>query len=432
MATKLDFDQGDLLTDQASRRQSLRRMKAVPLGMLIGAAIIFVIAWYFEKQPGSAPAWGYLRAASEAGMVGGLADWFAVTALFRRPMGLPIPHTAIIPTKKDQLGASLGDFVSQNFLNPEVVRARVATLDPAGRLGAYLAQPEARARVVSEAAALAAAGIRSIDDSDAQLIIRNLLFEQAASYAWAPPAGRLLGAVVADRTHEPAVDAVFRVVRDWIADNEEAIVELVAERGPAQNFFLARAAHEAVGKKAYRELLRWAQEAVDDPTCATRKAVDRWLAETAERLRQDPELISRVELFKQKLLASPETHEAVFSIWPTTRRIVLESLADSDGELQSRADEWLAHTAHRLAHDDAFRTLVNGRIEAGAAFLAGRYGNEAADLISETVARWDASEASERIELQVGRDLQFIRINGTVVGALAGIVIHAVGTTLLG
>lgn len=407
-------------------------MKAVPLSLLIGAAVVFVIGWYFEKQPGSPAYWGFVRAAAEAGMVGGLADWFAVTALFRRPLGLPIPHTAIIPTKKDQLGESLGDFVSQNFLNPDVVRARVSAVDPAGRLGGYLAQPTARARVVAEAAALATEGIRSIDDNDAQLIIRNLLFQQAASYAWAPPAGRLLAAVVADGTHEPAVDAVFRVVRDWIAANEEAIVELVAERGPAQNFFLARAAHEAVGRRAHRELLRWANEAVSDPTCATRIAVNRWLAETSERLRDDPDLISRVELFKQKLLASPEAHEAVYSIWPTTRRILLENLADPAGELQRRADDWVAATAQRLQHDKEFHDSVNERIESASAFLAQRYGSEAATLISETVARWDASEASERIELQVGRDLQFIRINGTVVGALAGIVIHTIGITLLG
>ncbi len=407
-------------------------MKAVPLSLLIGAAVVFAIGWYFEKQPGSPAYWGFVRAAAEAGMVGGLADWFAVTALFRRPLGLPIPHTAIIPTKKDQLGESLGDFVSQNFLNPDVVRARVSAVDPAGRLGGYLAQPAARSRVVAEAAALATAGIRSIDDNDAQLIIRNLLFQQAASYAWAPPAGRLLAAVVADGTHEPAVDAVFRVVRDWIAANEEAIVELVAERGPAQNFFLARAAHEAVGRRAHRELLRWANEAVNDPNCATRIAVNRWLAETAQRLLDDPDLISRMELFKQKLLASPEAHEAVYSIWPTTRRILLESLADPTGELQRRADDWVATTAQRLQHDKEFHDSVNERIESASAFLAERYGNEAATLISDTVARWDASEASERIELQVGRDLQFIRINGTVVGALAGIVIHTIGITWLG
>ncbi|MDQ1245975.1 MAG: hypothetical protein QG597_342 [Actinomycetota bacterium] len=407
-------------------------MKAWPLGLLIVAGVIFVIGWYFEKQPDSSWIWGYVRAAAEAGMVGGLADWFAVTALFRHPMGIPIPHTALIPAKKDQLGASLADFVRVNFLNPQVVRARVAAADPAGRLGTYLQQPATRRRVVAEGATLAATGIRSINDAEAQLIVRNLLFEQAAVYAWGPPAGRLLGAVVADRNHEPAVDALFRVARDWVVEHEQQIVELVAERGPAQGFFLARAAHEAVGRRAYQELHTWLNEAVADPTCGIRQAVDNWLAETAIRLREDPELISRVELFKQRVLASPETHEAVASIWPTTRRILLESLADPEGELRRRAEDWVASTADRLVGDAEFRATVNERIEGAAAYLSERYGQEAVVLISETVARWDATEASERIELQVGRDLQYIRINGTVVGALAGIVIHAVGTLLLG
>ena len=209
---------------EADRRRSLRRMKLWPLGLLVGAAILFVISWYFEKQPGSSWVWGYDRAAAEAGMVGGLADWFAVTALFRHPMGIPIPHTALLPAKKDQLGASLGDFVRRNFLNPDVVRARVAAADPAGRLGTYLQQPAARQRVVAEGAALAATGVRSINDADAQLIVRNLLFQQAAVYAWGPPAGRLLGAVVADRNHEPAVDALFRVARDWVVEHEQQII----------------------------------------------------------------------------------------------------------------------------------------------------------------------------------------------------------------
>lgn len=414
------------------RRRALRRMKAVPLALLIFAAVVLAIAWRMQQQPGASEVWGYVRAAAEAGMVGGLADWFAVTALFRHPLGIPIPHTALIPAKKDQLGNSLGDFVKRNFLNPETVRARVAAADPAGRLGLYLQDPAARGKLVAEAASLAAAGVNSIDDADAQLIVRNVLFAQAASYAWAPPAGRLLAAVVEDRTHEPAVDALFRVGRDWVAANESTIVNLVADRGPAQEFFLARAAHEAIGRKAHKELLRWLNEAVTDPTCPTRLAVDRWLTDTALRLREDPELIGRVELFKQKMLASPETHEAIASIWPTTKRILLSSLADPDGELRTRADEWVARTANRLVDDQEFRASVNGRIEAAAAYLAERYSDEAVVLISETVARWDATEASERIELQVGRDLQYIRINGTVVGALAGVIIYSVGKLFLG
>ena len=152
----------------------------------------------------------------------------------------------------------------------------------------------------------------------------------------------------------------------------------------------------------------------------------------SQRLRDDPDLISRVEQFKQRMLSSPEVHEAVASVWPTTKRIVLDSLADPHSELRQWADAWVAGFGSRLTEDPDFRAQTNGRIEAGAAWLAERYGGEAATLISDTVARWDATEASERIELQVGRDLQYIRINGTVVGALAGIVIHAAGNLILG
>ena len=417
---------------EAQRRRDLRRMKAVPLALLIAAAIIFAVAWYFEKQPGSAGIWGYIRAAAEAGMVGGLADWFAVTALFRHPLGIPIPHTALIPTKKDQLGASLADFVQHNFLNPEVVRGRIASMDPAGRLGDYLGDPVHRQWLVGEAATAASTAIRSINDADAQTIIRNLLFEQAAAYAWAPPAGKMLAALVEDDAHEPAVDAAFRAARSWVVANEATIIDLVADRGPAQNFFLARAAHEAIGRKVHTELLAWIDEAITDPSCPTRRAIDRWLLDMSAKLRDDPDLIARVERFKQRMLSSPEVHEVVASVWPTTKRIVLDALADPDSELRQWADSWVAGFGVRLRSDPDFRAQTNGRIEAGAAWAAERYGNEAATLISDTVARWDATEASERIELQVGKDLQYIRINGTVVGALAGIVIHATGNLLLG
>jgi uncharacterized membrane-anchored protein YjiN (DUF445 family) len=424
--------QGVLTTESdLERRAALRRMKAVPLALLIAAAIIFAIGWYFEKQPDSAAYWGFIRAAAEAGMVGGLADWFAVTAIFRHPLGIPIPHTALIPTKKDQLGTSLADFVQHNFLNPDVVRGRIATMDPASRIGEYIDDPANRAWLVGETAAAASAAVRSIDDVEAQTIVRNLLFEQAAAYAWAPPAGKILGALVADDAHQTAVETVFRVARQWLVHNEATIVNLIADRGPAQGFFLARAAHEAVGKRVYTELLTWLDEAITDPRCPTRLTIDRWLMHTSQRLREDPELISRVERFKQQVLSSGEVHEAVASVWPTTKRIALEALGDPNSELRRWFDGWIAGFGRRLGNDPDFRAQTSGRIEAAAAWAAERYGSEMGTLISDTVARWDATEASERIELQVGKDLQFIRINGTVVGALAGLVIHSVGTLIL-
>ena len=423
---------GSDLAGDAEKLRALRRMKLIPLVLLGVSALILLVAWHFAEQPGASGVWGFVRAGAEAAMVGGLADWFAVTALFRHPMGIPIPHTALIPNKKDQLGASLGSFVQQNFLNEEVVRAKVATARPALRLGDYLANPTHRAWLIGEAAEAGEAAINSLRDSDVQNLIRSLLFRQAAAYQWGPPAGRLLSAVTADRSHVAAIDALFRVAHDWMVRNEDTIVALVADRGPAQGFFLARAAHEAVGRRVHNELCRWLADALADPDHRARAAIDTWLSEVAVRLREDPELIAKVEDFKAQTLASAEVQAAVASVWPATKQVLLAALADPDGELRSRADQLVLELADRLRTDDVFRARVDRRICDGAIYLSSRYGAEATSLISDTVARWDATEASRRIELQVGKDLQYIRVNGTVVGALAGVVIYGVGLLLLG
>ena len=416
----------------AERRSALRRMKLIPLVLLLVAAIILLVSWHFAEQPGAPGFWGYIRAAAEAAMVGGLADWFAVTALFRHPMGIPIPHTALIPTKKDQLGSSLGTFVQENFLNEAVVRQKVVTGQPARRIGEYLADDQHRSWLVGEAAHAGEAALNSVRDSDVQLLVRNMIFTQAGAYAWGPPAGKLLEAVIGDRAHVGAIDAVFRLARDWVAVNERTIVELVADRGPAQGFFLARAAHEAIGRRAHQELLRWLDDILGDPQHRVRDAIDRWLSNVAVRMREDPEMIAKVEQFKYQMLESDEVQAAVASLWPATKKILLEALADPDGEVRRRADEMLLNLSVRLQTDEEFQRKVDSRISDGVAYVANRYGAEATSLITDTVERWDASEASERIELAVGKDLQFIRINGTVVGALAGVLIYAVGNLLIG
>jgi len=406
-------------------------MKAIPLGLLVFAAIVFIFAWRMQQQPDAPWYWGYVRAAAEAGMVGGLADWFAVTALFRRPLGLPIPHTNLIASKKDQLGDSLGEFVQTNFLTEATVRAKVSSAQPALKIGRYLQDSGHRDYLLGEVSHGAQAGLDSLNDEDITLLIRNMVFEQASSFAWGPPAGALLDAVVDDNVHTPAVDALLRVACDWLITNEATIVALVADRGPAQGFGLARSMHEVVGRKVHSELLKWAQASLNDPEHKTRKAIDSWLAQLATELREDPAMIEKVESLKFKLLASDEVHKAVASLWPTTKRVLGEALANPDSELRRRADDIVAQYADRLVTDEVLRARVDARIESGALYLTARYGAEAATLISDTVARWDASEASERIELQVGRDLQFIRINGTVVGALAGVAIYAFANLLI-
>ncbi|MEI8083801.1 MAG: DUF445 domain-containing protein, partial [Actinomycetes bacterium] len=264
------------------------------------------------------------------------------------------------------------------------------------------------------------------------VLIRNIAFEQAAAIEWAPPAGALLDAVLEDKAHLPAVDALLRVVRDWVRDNGPLITSIVAERGPAQNFGPARAIHEAVGRRAHQELLDWADDAYSDHESKSRQAIDSWLRAFAAELREDPTMIERVEHLKLRVLDSKEVHKVVASLWPATKRLLLAALRDPDSDLRIRADAIVADIAGRLVHEPALRARVDSRVERGAVYLTERYGAEFSTIITDTVERWDASEASRRIELQVGADLQFIRINGTVVGALAGLLIYTFAVVVLG
>ncbi len=412
------------------RERALRRMKAVPLALLLFAAVTFILAWVMQQRSDDA-IWGFVRAAAEAGMVGGLADWFAVTALFRKPMGLPIPHTNLIATKKDQIGASLGDFIRTNFLTGSTVRTKLASTQPALQIGRNLQNDDQRRFLLGELSSLSQVGIESLNDEDVANLIRGTLLQQAAAVDWAPPAGSLLDAVINDRAHVPAVDGLLRVARDWTRDNQALIVSIIADRGPIQGLVAARSIHEAVGRKAYTELLNWIEDAYSDPASKTRLAIDSWLATLADELHTDPAMIAKVEQLKERLLNSHELDKVFTAIWPATKRLLLAALANPDSELRRRADSMVAQLANRLVNDDELRSRVDARIERGAVYLTDRYSAEFATIISDTVERWDSSEASRRIELQVGRDLQFIRVNGTIVGALAGLAIHTVAVVFL-
>lgn len=414
---------------EQQKRRDLRKMKLIPTLMLVVAAIVYLVALRALQDPNAPEYWNYLRAAGEAGMVGGLADWFAVTALFRHPLGIPIPHTALIPNKKDQLGASLSEFVQENFLTPEVVEDKVLRAEPARRVGDYLASPDNRARVVREASSLAKAAINGVKDEDVQLIIRNMVFEQAASFAWAPPAGRLLDAAVTDGTHEGLVDLTFEAAHTWLLENEAAVTSIVADIGPLQNL---RLVHELVGRRVHRDLLTWTASVRDDRNHKARAAINSALLKWARELREDPLTIERVERLKHQVLDHAEVHKAIAAMWPATRRVLLDALDNPHSELRLRAADQLAEFSAQLREDPEFAAGIDQRIATSASFLVQRYGNELVTLITDTVERWDASEASERIELQVGKDLQFIRINGTVVGSLAGLLIYGVGQLIVG
>ncbi|WP_184689989.1 DUF445 domain-containing protein [Saccharothrix tamanrassetensis] len=397
-------------------------MKLVATGFFLAATAVFVVALVFEE---GGPAWiGYVRAAAEAGMVGALADWFAVTALFRRPLGLPIPHTAIIPTRKDTFGDALGSFVGTNFLSADVVQDKLRRVGIAQRVGAWLVQPDHAERVTSELSNVVKGAITVLRDDDVQAIVEQAVLRRLTDQPWGPPLGRLLGQVLTDRAHHKLVDLMCDRAYDWVRDNHDRIVGLVSERSPVWS---PKFMDSLLGDKVYNELLNFAWAVKTDGEHPMRQAVDQFLISFSADLQHDPATVERAEAVKQQVVDHPDVQRLIGSAWGTAKGMLLTAAEDPSSELRKRIREGLMSFGQRLVSDESMRAKVDGWLEGAAGHVVGNYRDEITTLITDTVERWDAEETSRKIELQVGRDLQFIRINGTVVGALAGLVIYTIG-----
>lgn len=409
------------------RRRDLRRMKAIATGFLVVAVAAYAVTRRWELA--GAPSWvGYARAAAEAGTVGALADWFAVTALFRRPLGLPIPHTAIIPTRKDALGRSLEEFVATNFLAEDVIRDKVGRVGVAARVGGWLSERSHAERVTAELGSVVRGVVAVLRDEDVQEVLEHTVVRRIVDRPWAPAAGRLLAAVVADGTHHRLVDLAVDEAHTWLLDNRATVVRVVTEQAPAWS---PRFVDDRVAGKLYTELVRFARDVKTDPGHGLRLAADAFLTRFANDLRHDPATIYRAEQAKDRVLRHPEVAQAVAAMWTTTKRLILDAVEDPSSELRVRVTKEVASFGDRLVADVDLRGRVDGWLEDATAHLVTTYRGELATVITDTVNRWDAAETSRKVEVQVGRDLQFIRINGTVVGALAGLVIHTVSAALL-
>jgi uncharacterized membrane-anchored protein YjiN (DUF445 family) len=410
------------------RRRGVRRMKTIATAALLVMATVYVLTTWAHGA--GAGAWsGYVAAGAEAGMVGALADWFAVTALFRHPLGLPIPHTAIIPTKKDQLGRSLGDFVGENFLAEEVVRARLRAVGVGGRLGDWLAVPEHADRVTAELAAALRGALTVLRDADVQAVVSEAVTRRAADREIAPYLGTMLEKVVADGGHRKLVDLVCERACDWLPLHRDAVMEAVSGGAPG---WTPRFVDRKVGDRVYRELLRFVTEMRDMPQHPARAAVDRFLADFAGDLRTDPATRERVERLKREVLRRGEVQEVIASAWTALRDTLVAAAEDERSELRLRARASLLSLGGRMAGDPRLQGKIDGWVEGAAAYVVTTYQAEITSLITDTVAGWDAEHTSRKIEAHIGRDLQFIRINGTVVGALAGLVIYSLSRALGG
>ena len=410
----------------AERARSLRQMKAVALGFLIGATVIFLGCRWALSQGG--PGWlGYLSAAAEAGMVGALADWFAVTALFRHPLGLKIPHTAIIPRKKDQLGEGLGTFVRENFLSSEVVETKLRDAEIASRLGKWLAEPEHAVRVADEAATVLRAGVELLNDEDIQHAIDRTIVKRLAEPQWGPPVGRVLNQLLVENRQEALIQLLADRAFEWALNAGPTIERVVLRDSPSWS---PKFVDQLVGDRIHRELMDFTDKVRRNPNHELRQSANRFLFEFASDLQNDPATISKAEAVKEQLMERDEVTRAAETAWKTLKRLVLEGVDDPGSALRGRIADSVVRIGESLRDDAELRDKVDDWVLRGAQHLVSQYGSEATTIITETIERWDAEEASRRIELHVGRDLQFIRINGTVVGALAGLVIYTVAQIL--
>nr|WP_185992500.1 DUF445 domain-containing protein [Janibacter cremeus] len=394
-------------------------MRLVATGLLVLAAIIYVLTVRLDHDG----VWGFVNTAAEAGMVGALADWFAVTALFRHPLGIPVPHTALVKKRKDELGRSLQEFVSQNFLTEEIARERLAAAHVAERLGRWLGEPANRQRVLGEVAAGGTRALERITDEDVHDFLAQLLLPRLSREPISPILGSLLDGVVADGNHRGLVDLGIDEVHRWLRDNPDHFAAVVGEKAP---WWSPDWLDDRVIAWTYDQALVWLAELRADSAHPARVALDDLLRRLADDLQHDPEVMASAESLKERLLAHPQVPTSAVAVWQSLRTSLLGAMADRDSYFWTRGDELLVNVGEHLTTDGAWQERLETHLSEVVAFFVNTYGDELAEVISVTVERWDADEASERIELFVGRDLQFIRINGTVVGALAGLGIHAV------
>lgn len=412
--------------DDATKRRDLRKMKGLATGFLVFATVVYMFCRWQESR-GAGDWVGYVRAAAEAGMVGALADWFAVTALFKHPLGIPIPHTAIIKKKKDQLGASLGSFVGSNFLAPDVVSEKIESAHIPLRLGTWLAQPENADRVAAESATVLRGVVEVLNDDDITQVIDNTIVRRLADPEWGPPIGRVLGELIKENRQLPLIDMLAERAHQWALGSQETIERVVSRDSPTWS---PKFVDTLLGEKIYKELVEFTWKVRSTPEHEMRLAANKFLVDYAHDLQHDPATIEKAESLKSQIMGRAEVTGLASATWKVAKRLIMESVDDPSSTLRRKISENAAGWGVRLRDDDTLRGKVDGWLLGGARYIAANYADEITTIITDTVARWDAEEASSKIELQVGRDLQFIRINGTVVGALAGLAIYSVSNLI--
>ena len=405
--------------DDAARQMQLDVMKRRATGLLALAAAVFGVATAFEARY---PWLGYVRATAEASLVGGCADWFAVTALFRHPLGLPIPHTAIVAARKERIGRILGTFVENHFLSRDVIASNFHAVRPAERAARWVSDPRHSRRVARQVATGLAKTLETLPEDGVRDLLRQIMRERVQALRAGPALGKTLALALAGNRQQELLNLVVRLVAEAINDNRELIREKVRTESPWW-------VPGVVDDKFYQRILEGVEDLLHDistdPGHPVRTAFDKSLWDFIDRLQHSPDLIAKAETLKEEWLADPSVAELTTRVWGTTRSALLAYATRPEEPAPGPLERGLSEFGGALLANDAFLAELDELIIDVTATVVERYRHEVGDLIATTVAGWDPEATSRRFELAVGRDLQFVRINGTLVGGLVGLAIYA-------
>jgi uncharacterized membrane-anchored protein YjiN (DUF445 family) len=396
-------------------------MRLIATGMLLVMAAIFIASSRLDHLH---PAWGFVRAFAEAAMVGGLADWFAVTALFRHPLGLPIPHTAIIPRNKDRIGETLASFLRENFLIPSVVARRMRNVDVAGAIGRFLANPAPEGRLREGASRMFASLLESLDEERLGGMVKSAVSSRLRSLEVSPLLGKTLEAAITEERHVPMLDSMVTWAGRTLDANEEMVRVMVHQKA---GWVMRFAGLDAKLADAIVDgLRRLTIDMAIDPDHPVRAKAEEGLAALAWDMQHDGETRAKVEGWKNEIIANKAVTDWVGGLWENSRNALLRAARDPDAALAGKFGEALKQLGESIQTDPRLKRALNGFARRAVAGAVSTYGGGIVKLVSETVRGWDAQTITGRLENAVGRDLQYIRINGTLVGGLVGLLIHTV------
>jgi len=413
--------------DDELKRVRLVRMKRVATGMLVVVAAVFVAARMYEAPY---PWLGYVRAFAEAAMVGGIADWFAVTALFRHPLGIPIPHTAIVASRKDRIGAALGNFVQRNFLTRDVVAGKLNAMKLGERAATWLAQPENSRRLARHVARGLSGAVDVLRDEDVQQLVDRGIVSRLRSMQVAPLLAKVFGLLTAGGRHQVLLDDALRLAARFLEENEDVIRERIKAESP---WWVPGAVENRLGDRVVSGVEKTLVAVAADPEHPLRARYDEAVERFVLSLRENPEVIAKAEQMKLDLLAHPSVSDFSRDVWGDVKSRLAayaERLADDAEQEPDQIERWLTGLGRKVLEDPELSAKVNGWVVELVTYAVEQAREEVAKLIASTVAAWDADATSRKIELQIGRDLQFIRINGTLVGGLVGLLLHVVSKSL--